>query len=84
MAEVEGTVFGHRDGHGFIVREGGLPDLYADGAGGFPLINKKTRAVAGGTIPTNFATYGGTTFAVVANDPCLDAISVQDRAHLLR
>jgi len=28
MAEVEGTVFGHRDGHGFIVREGGLPDLY--------------------------------------------------------
>ncbi|MCE9661197.1 MAG: ribonuclease R [Burkholderiales bacterium] len=28
MAEVEGTVFGHRDGHGFIVRESGLPDLY--------------------------------------------------------
>ncbi|MEO5883303.1 MAG: ribonuclease R [Caldimonas sp.] len=28
MAEVEGTVFGHRDGHGFIVREGGLADLY--------------------------------------------------------
>ncbi len=28
MAEVEGTVFGHRDGHGFVVREGGLPDLY--------------------------------------------------------
>jgi ribonuclease R len=28
MAEVEGTVFGHRDGHGFLVREGGLPDLY--------------------------------------------------------
>ncbi len=28
MAEVEGTVFGHRDGHGFITREGGLPDLY--------------------------------------------------------
>jgi len=28
MAEVEGTVFGHRDGHGFLTREGGLPDLY--------------------------------------------------------
>jgi ribonuclease R len=28
MAEVEGTVFGHRDGHGFLVRENGLPDLY--------------------------------------------------------
>ena len=28
MAEVEGPVFGHRDGHGFVVREGGLPDLY--------------------------------------------------------
>src|SRR4030095_5785720 len=28
MAEVEGTVFGHRDGHGFIVRDNGLPDLY--------------------------------------------------------
>ena len=28
MAEVEGTVFGHRDGHGFVVREGGLPDIY--------------------------------------------------------
>src|SRR5205085_10748164 len=28
MAEVEGTVFGHRDGHGFIGREGGLPELY--------------------------------------------------------
>jgi ribonuclease R len=28
MAEVEGTVFGHRDGHGFLVREGGLPELY--------------------------------------------------------
>jgi ribonuclease R len=28
MAEVEGTVFGHRDGHGFLVREGGAADLY--------------------------------------------------------
>ncbi|MGZ5129613.1 MAG: ribonuclease R, partial [Caldimonas sp.] len=28
MAEVEGTVFGHRDGHGFLVREGGLPDVF--------------------------------------------------------
>ena len=27
MAEVEGTVQGHRDGHGFVVREG-APDLY--------------------------------------------------------
>ncbi|MEP7302788.1 MAG: ribonuclease R [Caldimonas sp.] len=28
MAEVEGTVFGHRDGHGFLVRDGVLPDLW--------------------------------------------------------
>ena len=28
MSEVEGTVFGHRDGHGFLVREGALPDLF--------------------------------------------------------
>ncbi len=28
MAEVEGTVFGHRDGHGFLVREGALPDVF--------------------------------------------------------
>ena len=29
MSEVEGTVQGHRDGHGFLVREGaGVPDLY--------------------------------------------------------
>ena len=28
MAEVEGIVQGHRDGHGFVVREGALPDLY--------------------------------------------------------
>ena len=28
MAEVEGTVQGHRDGHGFVVREGALADLY--------------------------------------------------------
>jgi len=28
MAEVEGIVQGHRDGHGFVVREGSLPDLY--------------------------------------------------------
>ncbi|MDQ6627042.1 MAG: ribonuclease R [Pseudomonadota bacterium] len=28
MAEVEGTVQGHRDGHGFVLREGSLPDLY--------------------------------------------------------
>jgi ribonuclease R len=27
MAEVEGTVFGHRDGHGFVVRDG-APDIY--------------------------------------------------------
>jgi len=28
MAEVEGTVQGHRDGHGFVVRDGALADLY--------------------------------------------------------
>ena len=29
MSEVEGTVQGHRDGHGFLVREGvGVPDVY--------------------------------------------------------
>ena len=28
MSEVEGTVQGHRDGHGFLVREDRLPDLY--------------------------------------------------------
>ncbi len=28
MAEVEGTVFGHRDGHGFVVRDGAEADLY--------------------------------------------------------
>jgi ribonuclease R len=29
MSEVEGTVQGHRDGHGFILREGaGVPDVY--------------------------------------------------------
>ncbi len=28
MGEVEGTVQGHRDGHGFVVRDDGQPDLY--------------------------------------------------------
>ncbi|MDQ2927042.1 MAG: ribonuclease R [Caldimonas sp.] len=28
MVEVEGTVFGHRDGHGFVTREGALPDIF--------------------------------------------------------
>jgi ribonuclease R len=28
MSEVEGTVQGHRDGHGFVVRADRLPDLY--------------------------------------------------------
>ena len=28
LAEVEGTIQGHRDGHGFVVREEQLPDLY--------------------------------------------------------
>ncbi|NUZ06204.1 ribonuclease R [Piscinibacter koreensis] len=28
MSEVEGTVQGHRDGHGFVVREGAAADLY--------------------------------------------------------
>jgi len=28
MSEVEGTVQGHRDGHGFLVRDDGQPDLY--------------------------------------------------------
>lgn len=28
MSEVEGTVQGHRDGHGFVVRDDRLPDLY--------------------------------------------------------
>jgi ribonuclease R len=28
MAEVEGTVQGHRDGHGFVVRDDRQPDLY--------------------------------------------------------
>ena len=28
MSEVEGTVQGHRDGHGFLVRDDRLPDLY--------------------------------------------------------
>jgi len=28
MSEVEGTVQGHRDGHGFVVRDDGQPDVY--------------------------------------------------------
>ncbi|TSE21643.1 Ribonuclease R [Tepidimonas alkaliphilus] len=28
MAEIEGTVVGHRDGHGFVVRDDGQPDIY--------------------------------------------------------
>jgi ribonuclease R len=28
MSEVEGTVQGHRDGHGFLIREDRMPDLY--------------------------------------------------------
>ena len=28
LAEVEGTIQGHRDGHGFVVRDERLPDLY--------------------------------------------------------
>src|SRR5213592_4784950 len=28
MAEVEGTVQGHRDGHGFVVRDDGQADIY--------------------------------------------------------
>ncbi len=28
MSEVEGQVQGHRDGHGFVVREGDQPDIY--------------------------------------------------------
>jgi ribonuclease R len=28
MSEVEGTVQGHRDGHGFLVRDDGQPDIY--------------------------------------------------------
>jgi ribonuclease R len=28
MEEIEGTVFGHRDGHGFVKREDGEPDVY--------------------------------------------------------
>jgi ribonuclease R len=28
LTEFEGTVFGHRDGHGFVQRDDGQPDLY--------------------------------------------------------
>jgi len=28
MSEVEGVVQGHRDGHGFVIREGSEPDIY--------------------------------------------------------
>ena len=28
LDEIEGTVQGHRDGHGFVVRDDGLPDIY--------------------------------------------------------
>ena len=28
MSEVEGTVQGHRDGHGFLVRDDRQPDVY--------------------------------------------------------
>ena len=28
MADIEGTVSGHRDGHGFVKRDDGEPDLY--------------------------------------------------------
>ena len=28
MSEVEGTVQGHRDGHGFVIRDDRQPDLY--------------------------------------------------------
>ncbi len=28
MSEVEGSIQGHRDGHGFLVRQGELPDVY--------------------------------------------------------
>ncbi len=40
---------------------GALPDLYDDRIGGF-LINKKARARPADPIPTNFATYAGTTY----------------------
>ncbi|MDR0479623.1 MAG: ribonuclease R [Burkholderiaceae bacterium] len=28
LEEIEGTVQGHRDGHGFVVRDDGMPDIY--------------------------------------------------------
>ena len=28
MSEVEGTVLGHRDGHGFVRRDDNEPDIY--------------------------------------------------------
>ena len=28
LDEIEGTVSGHRDGHGFVVRDDGEPDMY--------------------------------------------------------
>ena len=28
LAEIEGTVSGHRDGHGFVARDDGQPDIY--------------------------------------------------------
>ncbi len=28
LEEIEGTVQGHRDGHGFVVRDDGEPDIY--------------------------------------------------------
>ena len=28
LAEIEGTVSGHRDGHGFVIRDDGQADIY--------------------------------------------------------
>ena len=30
LAEFDGVVSGHRDGHGFVVRDDGQPDISAD------------------------------------------------------
>jgi hypothetical protein len=52
----------HEFGHaGSDFDNGRVRDLYNDNVGGFA-VNKRSRAVAGGPIPANFATYDGTNF----------------------
>jgi hypothetical protein len=56
--------FGHASSD---FNNGRVVDLYVDGLPGGFLVNKKARALATDPIPTNFATYNGTTYAADQN-----------------